>query len=172
MSFNNPSKLEKIAAGVSGAIVSAEYVLCYNNYDGLHASGLQMHDRFRWLPIHESNFGDAHEIFAAVLASGFMANKIEEYGQRKRNKIIEYFGRYFPAITAAAAGAYYSLGETIFPQILPGTADVKDVPAVIITALVSPVIANYVRKQWRNEWKEKLQNLVTSINRESNKTQA
>ncbi len=172
MNFNSPSKLEKIAACVSGAIVSAEYALCYNNYDGLHASGLQRHDRFRWLPIHESNFGDTPEIFAAVMVSGFVANKIEEYGQRRNNKLVEYFGRHFPTITAAAVGVYYSLGETIFPQILPGTADVKDVPAVIITALVSPVIANYVRKRWRSDWKEKLQNIVRSINHESNQTQA
>ena len=160
----NPSRLEKIAAKVAGAVIGAEYLLCYNNFDGLHASGMNDVDRFRWLPITQSNFGDTPEMFTAIMASGLVADKIEEYGQRKGSKAIEYIGRHFPNLIAAAVGTYYALGETILPQLLPGTAEVKDVPAVAITALASPFVANYVRKKWKNGWKDKLRNLMTSYN--------
>lgn len=162
-----PILLEKIVAGISSAVVGAEYFLCYNNYDGLHASGLHNPNRFRWLSIEQSNFGDTPEIFAAIMASGFIGDKIECYGKRKENKFIEYVGRNFPTITATAVGTYYALGEMVMPQILPGTPDIKDVPAVIITVLLTPFIANYIRKQWKHGWKDKIQNYIA----ETNKTQ-
>lgn len=153
------SSLEKIVAGISSAVVSVEYFLCYNNYDGLHASGLHNPNRFRWLPIEQSNFGDTPEIFAAIMASGFVGDKIESYGERKGNRFIEYVGRNFPTITAAVVGTYYTLGETVIPQILLGTPDIKDVPAVIITALLTPFVVNYARKQWKYSRKDK--NFIT-----------
>ena len=160
----SPSRLEKIATGVAGAIVSTEYALCYNNFNGLHASGINAPDRFRWLPISQSYFGDAPEIFATILASGFVANKIEEYGKTRENKFIESCGRHLPTLTAAIVGTYYALGETILPQLLSGTADAKDVPAVVLTALASQFVANYVRKKWKSTWKEKMKHLVNSVN--------
>lgn len=159
-----PSRLERIAASVAGAIIGAEYFLCYNNFDGLHKSVMDVHDRFRWLPISESYFGDTPEIFTAILASSFVANRIEEYGEKRESKLFESLGRYFPALTAAAIGMYYTLGETVLPQLLPGTADIKDVPAVILTAVTSPFVANYVRKEWKNNWRNEIKNLVYSIN--------
>ena len=158
---DKPSKLEKIAAGVSGAVVGAEYLLCYNNFDGLHTSGMNNPDRFRWLPISESYFGDTPEIFATILASGFIGDKIREYGENKGNKFLEFCGKYFPTITATAVGAYYTLGETVLPQLLPGTADIRDVPAVLITAVASPIITNYVVKSWKNSWRDKVKELYS-----------
>ena len=154
-----PSKLEKIAGKVSGAVIAAEYALCYNNYDGLHASGLQAADRFRWLPIEQSNFGDTPEIFSTVLASGFVGSKIEEYGKNTNNRFLEFCGKYFPTITAAAVGTYYTLGETVLPQLLPGTADLNDVPAVLITAVASPFVTNYLVKSWRSGLGDRIKNL-------------
>jgi hypothetical protein len=142
------SKLEKLSAKIAGAIVGAECVLASNNFGGLHISASGNPERFRLLPIENSYFGDTPEIFTAVMASGLVADKIEEYGHKKGSKAIEYVGRNFPALTAATIGTYYTLGETILPQLLPGTADIKDVPAVAITALASPFIASYVRKKW------------------------
>ena len=79
-----PSKLERIAAGVSGVIVGTEYLLCYNNFDGFHASGAHVSDRFRWLPISESYFGDVPEIFATVLVAGFVGDQMKKYGIRNK----------------------------------------------------------------------------------------
>ncbi|MFH1637146.1 MAG: hypothetical protein ABIB71_01845 [Candidatus Woesearchaeota archaeon] len=167
-----PSKLEKITASIAGAVVGLETFLCHNNYGGLHASALQATGRFRWLPIQESYFGDVPEIFTAILASGFVGEKIEEYGKSKSNRFLEFCGKYLPQITAAMVGTYYTLGETILPQILPGTADLKDVPAVIITAIASPIITNYVVKSWKNSWKDKLSNLITKYTNSTKENKA
>ena len=137
------SKLEGIAEKAACGIIGAEYLLAYNNYDGLHHSGLQMEDRFRWLPIEQSYFNDAPEIFATIVASGFIGDKIRKYGQEKRRKGIEFLGKHFSKLTAAAVGTYYTLGETVLPEILMGTPDKNDVPAVIITAIAAPLVANH-----------------------------
>ena len=146
---------------------SSVIFLCYNNYDGLHTSGLNSPDRFRWLPIEESNFGDTPEMFSAIIASGFIGNKIREYGASRQNKFLETCGKYLPIITSGVVGTYYTLGETIAPKLLPGTADLADVPAVIITAIASPIVANYLVKSWKNGWKEKATNLLIQTNSEN-----
>ncbi|PIN80951.1 hypothetical protein COV11_02900 [Candidatus Woesearchaeota archaeon CG10_big_fil_rev_8_21_14_0_10_30_7] len=157
------SKLEKIATGISAVVIGVEYLLCYNNYDSLHASVMNVKDRFRWLPISESHFGDAPEIFTTIVASGFIGEKIKEYGENTSNTFLELCGKYFPTITAIAVGAYYTLGETILPQLLPGTADIKDVPAVLITAVASPLIAKYVISSWKKSWKNTIKNYIMSV---------
>jgi len=164
METEAPSRLEKITAGIAGAVIAAEYFLCYNNFDGLHKSVIHNPDRFRWLPISDSNFGDTPEMFTAVLTSGIIGDRIEEYGQRKENKMLEYLGKYFPTLTSAAVGAYYTLGETVMPQLLSGTADIKDVPAVLITAIASPLLVNYARKQWKSKWKNSVLNCIREVN--------
>jgi len=153
------NKLERIAEKAACAVIGAEYVLVCNNYDGLHASGLEMEDRFRWLPIEQSYFGDAPEMFVAIVASGFAGDKIRTYGQEKGRKGIEFLGKHFSKLSAAAIGAYYTLGETILPQLLPGTEDVNDVPAVIITALASPFVAKFLVRKWNGGLREKFYDL-------------
>ena len=140
-------KLEGILAKVSTGVIATEYILCFNNYDSLHASVAHLHDRVRLLPMETSYFGDVPEIFIAIMGLGLASNKIEEFGKRRDNKVVEYIGKHFPAIVSTAIAAYYTLGETVLPQILPGTADVKDVPAVLITALTSMLIVNRLRKK-------------------------
>lgn len=162
------SNLEKTLAKISGAIIGAEYFLAYHNFDALHASALSSANRFKWLPIENSYFGDAPEIFAANLASGFIGDKIEKYGQNKGNEFVAWLGRHFPTLTAVGVGGYYTLGETILPQILPGTPDSKDIPAVVITSLASPFVTNYIRKKWSN-WKTKISANLRKINLELTK---
>jgi hypothetical protein len=160
------SKRETLAVKIAGAVIAAEYFLCFNNYNGLHTSGMHNTDKFAWLPIKESNFGDTPEMFAAILASGFLGNKIEEYGERRKSRFIKGIGRNFANITAAAVGLYYTLGESIMPYLLPGTADTNDIPAVVLTALASPFVANFIRKSWKNSWKDKLRTLAAQVNSE------
>jgi hypothetical protein len=162
MGENCLNGLEETLAKIAGTLIGSEYVLTYNNFNGIHASGLTSPERLRWLPIENSYFGDVPEIFTAVLASGIIADKIEDYGKNNRNKVIEFIGRHFPALTSAIIGTYYTLGETVLPQLLPGTADSKDVPAVLITALASPFVANYIRKILP-EWKQKTIGIIKKL---------
>ncbi len=60
---------------------------------------------------------------------------IEDFGKRRDLPIIQKMGRYFTKFTTAATVAYFSLGESLLPQILPGTADPKDIPAVLAAGL-------------------------------------
>jgi hypothetical protein len=149
------SKLETIAATAAGAVIATEYVLCYNNYDGLHAT-TQTADRVRLLPINNSNFGDVPELFTSVLVAGMLANKIERYGAACENKVVQYLGRHFPSVTAAVVATYYALGETVLPEYFLGTPDVLDVPAVILTAVSAPVLTQFLRKKWHVEWKQRV----------------
>jgi hypothetical protein len=151
--------LDKVLAKASGAVIAIEYALCYNNFDGYHPG---VTDRFRWLPIENSYFGDVPEIFATIAASGVAGRYIEDYGIRKENKFLQWLGRKTPAITAAVVGTYYTLGETGLP-LLPGTADVRDIPAVIITAISSMFVANYIRKTWHN-MKDKTLGMIAAVN--------
>jgi len=156
-----PNQLEKILATIAGGVIGLEYFLCYNNYDGLHIGAEKT---VRWLPIEESYFGDTPEIFTAIVASGFIANTIENYGQKEQSTAIETLGRYFPTLTALAVGTYYTLGESIAPYLLPGTADTKDIASVVITTIASPFVANYVRKAWRSMWKSRVSQAIEEIN--------
>lgn len=129
---------EKIAA----VVISVEYFLCYNNFDWLHASWLSHIERFRWLDIKESNFWDTPEIFFTVMMAGYIAS----FKWEDRYTTIEKIKKFLPEISSALIIAYYTLGETILPTLLPGTPDIKDVPAVLITWLFSPILANYIRR--------------------------
>ncbi|HVY01976.1 MAG TPA: hypothetical protein VHA12_04400 [Candidatus Nanoarchaeia archaeon] len=149
------SKLEKIATIASSIAIATEYALCYHNFDLLHRSAAFAQDRFRWLPINQSYFGDVPEIFTTILASGFIGDKIEQHGKTTSNKLVEKIGKYLPYATGAAVGAYYSLGETVMPYLLPGTADSKDVPAVAIAAIAAPIVTKYIVNRWKNKWKDK-----------------
>jgi hypothetical protein len=60
-------------------------------------------------------------------------------------------GRYFPEITASLTSAYFTLGETILPQILPGHADINDVPLTILGALSGYTLAKLCRKSGLSE---------------------
>lgn len=157
--------LEKAVTTASGATIGAEYILCYNNFDGLHTSGIHSPERFRWLPIQDSYFGNTPELFAAILASGFIGDTIRNYGRTRNNTLIATCGKHFSTATAALAGAYYTLGETLLPQLLPGTADIRDVPAIILTAIAAPIITNKIVTSWNTSWKHKLKNAVVQQNR-------
>lgn len=149
--YQEPSKVETTLAAITSSIIGIEYLLCFNNYDGLHQAGERT---FRLLPIESSHFGDTPEIFASILTSGFVANKIESYGERNNNPTITKLGKALPTLTAIFVGTYYTLGESIAPYLLPGTADTKDIAAVLITAVATPFVTNFARKKWRSSWRD------------------
>ena len=97
--------------------------------------------------------GNFPESFAIPAVSGFAGDYIEYLGQKRGSKTLRMIGQYFPEISATAISTYFTLGETILPQILPGSADVRDVPAVLISALAGYALAKIGRK---SRFKDKL----------------
>ena len=95
--------------------------------------------------------GNFPESFAIPAISGFVGDYIKYQGQKKGSKILQKIGKYFPEISATTISAYFTLGETILPQILPGSADISDVPAVLISALAGYTLAKIGRKSGFND---------------------
>jgi len=95
--------------------------------------------------------GNFPESFAIPAISGFVGDYIEYQGQKRGSKVLQKIGQYFPEISATAISAYFILGETILPQILPGSADIRDVPAVLVSALAGCALAKIGRKSGFNE---------------------
>jgi len=95
--------------------------------------------------------GNSPESFVIPAISGFVGDYIEYQGQKRESKLLQRIGQYFPEISATAISTYFTLGETILPQILPGSADIKDVPAVLVSALAGYILARTGRKSGFNE---------------------
>jgi hypothetical protein len=94
--------------------------------------------------------GNFPESFAIPAISGFLGDYILSQGRKSGSGILQKVGEFFPEISTAAIGAYFTLGETILPQILPGSADIRDVPAVLISALCGYTLAKIGRKSGFN----------------------
>ena len=95
--------------------------------------------------------GNFPESFAIPVISGFVGDYISYQGQKRDSKILQKIGQYFPEISATATSAYFTLGETILPQILPGSADIRDVPVVLISVLAGYMLAKIGRKSGFND---------------------
>ncbi len=93
------------------------------------------------LPIITPYLGNLPDTFAVCATSAFVGDYIESVGHSKNNRLLKTIGKYFPEITAGLTSAYFTLGETILPQILPGAADVCDVPLTILGALSGYALA-------------------------------
>ncbi|MEK6894706.1 MAG: hypothetical protein AABX10_04540 [Nanoarchaeota archaeon] len=94
--------------------------------------------------------GNFPESFAIPAIAGFVGDYIEAQGHRTGIKLLQKIGQHFPEVSATAVSTYFALGETILPQILPGTADIRDVPVVIISALAGYMLAKVGRKSGFN----------------------
>jgi hypothetical protein len=95
--------------------------------------------------------GNLPDTFAVCAASGFVGDYIESVGHSKNSRFLKFAGKYFPEITAGLTSAYFTLGETILPQILPGAVDIRDVPLTILGALSGYALAKIGRKTGFNE---------------------
>jgi hypothetical protein len=95
--------------------------------------------------------GNLPETFSFCSAAGLVGDYIESVGFAKNNKLLKTIGNYFPEITAGLTSTYFAVGETILPQILPGTADGRDVPWTILGALLGYTLAKIGRKSGFNE---------------------
>lgn len=153
--------LEKLSISekIASVIIAVEYLLCYNNFDGLHTAWLYHPERFRWLHIKESYFWDTPEIFFTIMLAGYIAS----YANKNKISILKNIQAFLPEISASLIAIYYTLWETLLPQLLPWTPDIKDVPAVIITSIASPIIANYIRRN-RVKITDKLKDAIKRVN--------
>lgn len=100
------------------------------------------------LPPISNNIGDWAYIsywFGAVpaLAGKMLIGK----GERENKRYLVKVGEYLPKIITTLATIYFTLGESVFPKILPGTADPNDIPAVLLAGIATylgvDVITNY-----------------------------
>ena len=73
----------------------------------------------------------AGPVFIASGVKGF----VESFGRYLDSNLIENVGRFLPEITTSLTMIYFTLGESIAPAILPGSANPKDIPAALIAAV-------------------------------------
>lgn len=100
---------------------------------GIHGCKLFLgRDSISPLTEHIGNFA---LVAIPILYSKGQSGAVERAGHRCNSRLLESAGRYFPEIATSLTLAYFALGESLLPQILPGKADPKDIPAVIIAGL-------------------------------------
>ncbi|MFA6461238.1 MAG: hypothetical protein WCV90_03140 [Candidatus Woesearchaeota archaeon] len=96
------------------------------------------------------HMGNFPECFVIPAVSGFVGDYLSYQGSIRNNPFLQRVGQYFPEISALAISTYFTLGETLLPQILPGVADIKDVPAVLLSTLAGYVLAKIGRESGFN----------------------
>lgn len=117
-----------------GEIV-AKATACIACAGGLFFHGAKLFAGRDSIPPITEHIGDFSLVGIPILFSNLIAGKVEELGKKYNSRVLEKIGHYAPEITAGLTTAYFTLGESVLPQILPGTADPKDIPAVLIAGL-------------------------------------
>jgi len=116
--------MSKLVRFTSSAIVGA----------GLFLHGAKLYSGPNSFPPLTEHIGDfALAAFPVVCAS--RVNRENNFLTKHDSKILKFCGHYFPEIVTGLTSVYFTLGESLLPQILPGTADWKDIPAPLIAAL-------------------------------------
>lgn len=91
-------------------------------------------------PITE-HIGDFALIGVPIIYSNYISSKIEDLGRKFNSELVEKIGHYLPEIATGLTTTYFALGESVLPQILPGTADPKDIPAVLIAGISTYLVS-------------------------------
>lgn len=141
------SSLEKILLGISSLVPITESIFFKNSVPSTNAERiLGTKEAIINLPMITPYLGDFPETFVISAISGIFANYLEDLGKNKKSILIEKIGKYLPEITTYSITTYFTLGETILPQILPGTPDIKDIPAVLISSLAGYTISKITQQ--------------------------
>ncbi len=117
-----------------------EIIACTVLSGGTTLHGLKLISGRDSLPPITEHIGDFCLVSTPIYFSQGLSLIIEDFGRERNLPIIQRVGRYFTEFTTAATVAYFSLGESLLPQILPGTADPKDIAAVLSAGLSAYVI--------------------------------
>lgn len=139
------SKLERGLLSVSAAVPALEYLM-FRNTAPTTAARLSDTQEPLLNTALTPYLGNFPESFAVPALAGVAGDCLEAYGARKGSAALEIGGKYLPEISAVGISAYFALGETVLPAILPGTADPCDIPAVLISALAGYAVARLGRK--------------------------
>ena len=143
---------EKLEAALAGSVPLAEALFYRNSAPHTTAErAMGVSDPIINNPEITPYVGNFPECFAIPAVSGFVGDYISHQGQKRNSPTLQKIGEYFPEITTTAISTYFVLGETVLPQILPGSADPKDIPAVLLSALAGYALAKIGRKSRLSE---------------------
>ncbi len=107
---------------------------------GIFFHGAKLSAGIDSIPPITEYIGDFGLIGVPIWHSNFISKKIKDLGRKYNSGFVEKIGHYFPEITAGLTTTYFALGESVLPQILPGTADPKDIPAVLVAGISAYLI--------------------------------
>jgi len=83
----------------------------------------------------------------SVLAGRALINK----GVGGGGKYLVKIGESLPKVITVLTTFYFTIGESILPQILPGTADHYDIPAVLLAGISTYLGVDVITKYRRRE---------------------
>jgi len=129
--------LEKICLGaaISGGVLDSYLEFC----------DLFWHTQ---LPSISPYIGDwKHILNPALFLSMYYGKKYADQIRVNKTATLADAAKIPKAVTAATT-IYFALGETILPQILPGTADVNDLPAVFLAGITTYFAINPLIELW------------------------
>lgn len=93
------------------------------------------------IPPITKHIGDFALVGLPIIYSNNISSKIEDLGRKYNSELVEKIGHYLPEITSGLTTTYFTLGESVLPQILPGTADPKDIPAVLVAGISAYLVS-------------------------------
>lgn len=67
-----------------------------------------------------------------VVGNGAIAGQLNIYAAHFLRRV-----KFGPELALALTSTYFALGESVLPKILPGTADLRDIPAALLMASIS-----------------------------------
>jgi len=128
-------------ANLEEKLTPPAHVVCLT---GAALNLLKIYDREFFPPISH-HIGDFPLVITPIYLTGIIASGITNLGKKRNNTILQK-ARYLPEIIATTIATYFVLGESVC-NIIPGnTMDPKDIPAVLIGAASSYIIAkSYIK---------------------------
>jgi hypothetical protein len=113
---------------------------------GLAAHGAKLMDRDLF-PLITYHVGDFSLVLTPIMFSSSIGRRIERAGEKYNSEFLRKVGEYFPEIVASGITLYFVLGESAY-NIIPGnTRDPWDIPAVLLAAGSSYILAKHFQKK-------------------------
>jgi len=113
------------------------HIVCLS---GMFFHGVKLYVGENSIPPITHHVGDFALVAFPIFCSKYMSSEIEYFGRTYNSPVIEKIGHYISEIVTGLTMTYFVLGESVLPQILPGTSDPKDIPAVLVAGICSYVL--------------------------------
>ena len=147
------SNIERILAGIS--IATPITVFPFFQTESAPSTPAERLMGGRDAFIHNENItpyvGNFPDPFLINTLSSITGDLVYNYGQQRDNNFLERVGKYLPEMLLGATVTYFTLGESILPQIMTGVNDPKDIPAAIIGSLAGYTLSKLSKKSGVNE---------------------